>query len=65
MILEWGNHAPYILMAYGAGAVVFLFLLLEPMRRRRQLRQQLQTQWRREQLAAQSSAVQQRPEVQA
>lgn len=51
MIEQWGTHAPYILMGYGAAALAFVFLIVEPILRRRKLRQQLHAQWRREQLA--------------
>lgn len=55
LIEQWGSHAPYILMGYGAAVLAFAFLIIEPILRRRQLRQQLQTQWRREQLAKSSA----------
>lgn len=50
MIAQWGNHAPYIVMAYLAATAVFIFLFVEPWWRRRRLQRRLRTQWRREQM---------------
>ncbi len=59
LITSWGSHAPYILSAYGVAALCFIYLVLEPVLRRRKLREQLRAQWRREQLAqSQSSEMQ-------
>jgi len=52
--LSMGGHGFYVWLAYGAGLLVFLFLLLEPVVRRRRLREQLRAFYRREQVDAQS-----------
>ncbi|NQD38217.1 heme exporter protein CcmD [Permianibacter sp. IMCC34836] len=52
--LAMGGHGFYVWLAYGVGLLIFLFLLLEPVVRRRQLRTRLQAFYRREQLDAQS-----------
>ncbi len=51
--LAMGGHGFYVWLAYGTASVVFILLLLEPVWRRRQLRQRLQAYYRREQLDAQ------------
>lgn len=50
-----GNHGFYVWLAYGVGVLVFAFLLLEPVWRRRQLLVRLRAFYRREQLDAQAA----------
>lgn len=61
--LAMGTHGFYVWLAYGAGLLVFLFLLLEPGWRRRRLRSRLQAFYRREQLDAQAESAARQPKA--